>query len=255
MALALVVDKLEAVAEAHRALYAEKDGKFHLDVSGLEDTTGLKSALQKERDAVKEAKRLANELTTRFAGIDPDKVRGMMEKLDQDGEAQLIAAGKIDEVINKRTEKLRADLQKQLDAEAGKTKAADERSKKFSQRVLDNHIRAASATAGLHKHAVEDALFRARQMFALNDEGDAVQIGADGAVVLGKDGKTPFSPSEWLEGMKEIAPHWFPAGGSGGSATGGAGGDAGGKTITRANFNLLNDTDKRAVVKTHKIVD
>jgi len=38
--------------------------------------------------------------------------------------------------------------------------------------------------------------------------------------VLGKDGKTPFSPAEWIESMTEIAPHWFPASSSGGGASG-----------------------------------
>src|SRR5574340_829949 len=102
MALALVVD---AVPAGQEAFYVEKDGKFHLDVTGIEDTSGLKSALQKEREAAKEASRKAKELEDKFAGIDPAKVRDMMAKLDQDGEAALIAAGKFDEVVAKRTEK------------------------------------------------------------------------------------------------------------------------------------------------------
>jgi len=227
MGLALVVDKLDAVAETARALYVEKDGKFHLDVDGLEDTSGLKTALQKERDAAKEAKRIAKEIEQRFEGIDPAKVREMMTRLENDGEAALIAAGKIDEVIAKRTEKFKAESARQIaDAQAA-AKAADARAAKFSQRVLDNHIRQAATKAGLHQHAIEDALFRARSMFTLGDDGDAIQLGADGAPVLGKDGKTPFSPSEWLEGMKETAPHWFPAGSSGGGGGGNGKGSGG----------------------------
>ena len=54
MALKLTVDTLDGIDESHHALYAEKDGKFHLDVDGVEDTTGLKSALDKERKANRE---------------------------------------------------------------------------------------------------------------------------------------------------------------------------------------------------------
>lgn len=219
-ALPLSVDKLDDVPEAQRSLYIEKDGKHVLDVTGMDDNSGLKTALQKERDAAKEAKRIAKEMEERYAGIDPAKVREMMSKLDQDGEAALIAAGKIDEVIAKRTQKFQTETQRRIDEAIATAKASDGRAKKFEQRVLDNHIRQAATKAGLHQHAIEDALFRARSMFSLSEEGDAIQLGGDGAPVLGKDGKTPFSPQEWLESMKETAPHWFPAGNSGGGGAG-----------------------------------
>jgi hypothetical protein len=47
--LKLVLDSIEGLDETTREMYVEKDGKFHLDVDGIEDTGGLKSALQKER--------------------------------------------------------------------------------------------------------------------------------------------------------------------------------------------------------------
>lgn len=254
-ALSLTVDDISTVPEAQRSFYVEKDGKHHLDVTGIEDTSGLKSALQKEREAAKEARQRQKELEQRYEGIDPDKVKAMMAKFETDDEAKLIAAGKLDEVVAKRTEKLRVELQKQVDAARNETKAAIERSGKFSQRVLDNHIRAAATKAGLHAHAVEDALFRARNMFSLDDAGEAVQLDSEGRPVLGKDGKTPFTPVEWLESMKETAPHWFPASGSGGGAGGGSR-DAGGvKTINREKFNQLNPVEKAKILKTHKLVD
>lgn len=226
-ALPLIAEKLEDIPEAQRSLYVEKDGKMHLDVEGVEDTAGLKSALQKERDAAKEAKRLMAEMQARFAGIDPEKVKAMMHQFEADGEAALIAQGKIGDVIAKRTEKLRDELKKQVELAEANAATAGKRADKFSQRVLDNHIRLAAGKAGLHSHAIEDALFRARSMFSLTEDGDAVQLAADGTVTLGKDGKTPFSPAEWLESMKEATPHWFPASGSGGGASGGGKGGKG----------------------------
>ena len=254
-ALPLSVDKLDTVPEAQRSLYVEKDGKHVLDVTGLEDTSGLKSALEKERQAVKDAKAAARALEAQFAGIDPVKVKEMMARLDQDGEAALIAAGKLDEVITKRTEKLRVELQKQVDAAHAEAKAAAGRAGKFSQRVLDNHIRAAAAKAGLHTHAVEDALFRARTMFTLTEDGDAVQLDADGKPVLGKDGKSNFTPAEWMESMKETAPHWFPAGSSGGGGAGSGSGAGGAKVISRSAFNALSADEKSVIAKTHVIKD
>ena len=104
------------------------------------------------------------------------------------------------------------------------SEAASKRAQAFQGRVLDDAIRAAAAKAGLHQHAIDDALFRARSMFSLDETGNAVQLGDDGRPVLGKDGKSPFAPLEWLEGMKDKAPHWFPSTASGGGAGGGGAG-------------------------------
>jgi len=259
MGLALEVDKLESVPESQRGWYEQKEGgKFALDLARveIEDSAGLKTALEREKQNAKAAEKVRKELEARFAGIDPDKVREMMARFEGDEEGKLIAAGKIDEVVARRTEKLSKALQKQVDEAVVKEKAANDRAAKFSQRVLDNHIRAAAAKAGLHAHAIEDALFRARAMFSLNDAGDAVQLGADGHPVLGKDGKTSFTPGEWLESMKEVAPHWFPAGGSGGGAGGDKGAAGGGKTITRTQFDSMNPVERAKAVKDGvKVVD
>ncbi len=256
MALAKVVDAAPAGQEA---LYVknEADGKFYLDVEGgFEDTSGLKSALQKERDAAKEAARKARELEDKFKDIDPDKVRDMMKKMDQDGEAALIAAGKFDEVLAKRTEKLRADLQRQIDEANGKAKSAEERVWQYSQRVLDDRIRDA-VVGKVHVHAIKsnDVLRAAREIFTLDTNGDAVQLGADGKPVIGKDGKTPYSPSEWIEDMVAIAPHWFPSDSTGGGAGGSKDASSGGKTMKRAAFDALPARERAAASKQYQIVD
>lgn len=155
-----------------------------------------------------------------FEGIDPVKTRELLSRFENDEEAKLIADGKISDVIDKRTEKLRQEAERKVAEATAKAEAATKRALAFQGRVLDDAIRAAAAAAGIHKHAIDDALFRGRSMFALDEGGQAVQIGSDGHPVLGKDGKTPFSPAEWLESMKEAAPHWFPAQGSGSGSSG-----------------------------------
>lgn len=217
MALNLVVEKLEAVPEAVRALYVERDGKFHLDVDGVPDVTGLKSALESERASAKAEAKAKKELEARYSGIDPDKYRQIMSKFEGEEEAQLIAAGNLDEVVAKRAAKRDTDWQKKLDAVSQAAELEKARAEKFLGRVLDDQIRAA-VNGKVHEKAVEDALFRARMMFTLDDNGYAVQKDSDGAIVIGKDGKNPFTPAEWIESMRDAAPHWFPATGSGSGA-------------------------------------
>lgn len=260
MGLALMVEDVATLPEAVRTLYKAVEGKagFHLDVDGLEDTAGLKSALSTERATAKAAKKVADEALTnlkRFDGIDPEKTRALLSKFNDEEEAALIASGKVDEVINKRLSKREAEFNKQLAAAQGTAEAATGTANKFKTRVLDNHVRAAAAKAGIHAAAIDDALLRARSIFALNEEGDAVQLGSDGAPVLGKDGKTPFTPSEWLESMKDAAPHWFPSGNSGGGAAGDKGGKSGGTVMKRTEFSRLSPAEQAKTVKTHTIVD
>lgn len=258
-AIAPIVDKLDAVPEAQRGWYEPGKeanvGKFVLnhDKVEFEDTGALKSALQKEREAIKveKAARKAEreELLRTYEGIDPVKTRALLAKFDGEDEAALIAAGKIDEVINRRMEKHTKAQQKLIDEAAERENGALEVVDTFMERVLDNHIRAAAAKAGLHASAIDDALLRARSIFSLDDDGEAVQFDDDEEVVLGKDGKTPFSPDEWLEGMKETAPHWFPAGATGGGAGGDGKGKGSGKTVTRAVFEAMNPFDRAAAIK------
>lgn len=231
MALDLVVDSLDAVPEAVRSLYVEADGKFKLDVSGVEDTRGLKSALEKERQAAKDAKRELEAERAKLAGADIEKLKALQSRYENDEEARLIADGKISDVIAKRTEKERAEWQR-INAETqAKVEAAEAKAKAFQGRVLDDAIRAAASAAGLHKHAIEDALFRGRNLFTLDAEGNAVQLDDSGKPIIGKDGRTNYSPSEWLDSMKEQAPHWFPVNNSGSSGAG-RGGKGSGKDFS-----------------------
>lgn len=57
MALPAIIEQLEEVPEELRSYYVETDdGRFRLDAEGVEDVSGLKSALEKERAARKALK-------------------------------------------------------------------------------------------------------------------------------------------------------------------------------------------------------
>lgn len=190
-----------------------------------------------------------------FDGLDPAELRALKERLDADDDAKLLAEGKKNLVIEKYTERMRAQHQADLAAKDEKIAAEAARADAWKGSVLDNQIRA--VTVGLHKGAVEDALLHARNIFSLDAKGNAVKLDADGRAELGKDGASPFSPAEWIETMKELKPHWFPmdnSGSGGGSDT--RNGSGSGKTLSRANFDKLTVPQQRdAVLTGTKIVD
>jgi hypothetical protein len=96
-ALATVLEKdaWEKLPKDVQSLYPLKDGKYTLDVE-FEDNSGLKSALQAEREARRKAEKLAKETTEKFEGLDIEQVRTMLAQMDESEEGKLIKAGKID---------------------------------------------------------------------------------------------------------------------------------------------------------------
>lgn len=178
-----------------------------IDKAVSEQVSGLKAKRDELLGKVKEQ----SDNLKRFEGIDPDTVKGMLKRFENDEEAKLIADGKLDEVINKRTERLRGDVDKQLKEANSKVEKAEIFANKFRARVLGDEIRSAAGKAGALSSAQEDLILRAKGIFQINDEGQAVAVDEDGNPVMGKDGRTPLSPAEWIESLKESAPHLFPA--------------------------------------------
>jgi hypothetical protein len=212
-----------------------------IDAAVAAEVKGLKA---KNGELLAAQAGLKTKLAT-FDGIDPDAVRNILKRFSDDEEAAMIAKGEIDKVLEKRTERMRTDFERQLNETRTAGEGAAKRAKAYEARVLDDAVRAAAAKAGLHQHAVEDALLAARTMFSLDDSGTAVQLGEDGKPVLGKDGKSPFSPAEWLESLKPTKPHWFPANASGG----GAGGNKGNGSAHTKNAREMTTAEKAAYIK------
>lgn len=203
-----------AVKEATSGLAANKD-----------EILGEKKKLQEQLDAV----------AKQWEGLDPEAVRTIMSRLENDEETRLLAEGKTDEVIARRTERLQADHAKQVEklqaALAERDEALNGATSKVKQLTVSHSLQKAASELGLIPSAIDDALARAMNVFQVDDNG-RLTVQENGATVYGKDGKSPMSPAEWLETMKEKAPHWFPAP-TGGGAAGGAGGKGGKHQITR----------------------
>lgn len=213
-----------------------------------QQVSGLKAKNQELLGSLAQQK----ETLKKFEGIDPDKTRELFKRMENDEESRLIAEGKLDEVLKKRTERMKNAYEQEAAAERNARQAAEKRAQAFADRVLENEIRAVASSAGIHPHAVEDALFRARTVFELSDDGKAVAMENQ----FGKDGN-PLTPAEWFGDMKTKAPHWFPAQGSGGGAQQSkAGTGASDKTITRAQFDAMSPTERTQAMRSKiQVVD
>lgn len=140
-----------------------------------------------------------------------DKLMEMKKNIEANEEMKLLAEGKLEEVLKKRTEARDRDFAAQLAARDSKlneyesiVKAKDERLKALA---IDGSIRAAYAELDFEPAAMDDILLQARTMFHMDEDGNVAPRDADGVLRMGKDGRTPLSAKEWLEGLAEKKPY------------------------------------------------
>jgi hypothetical protein len=130
-----------------------------------------------------------------------------------------------------------ADLAAERDRIAAERDDARRRLDAMQARQLAGRIREACRVAGLHPAAVADAERAAREHFRVDDQGEAVPLRDDGVPL-----------ARWLERMREEAPHWFPATGSGGGASPVSSSSPSSPTMPRRQFEQLPPKQKRAVL-------
>lgn len=202
------------IPEALREHYVERDGKWVLDAEGVEDVTGLKRALERERA---EKARLEG-IAAKFKNLDPEKARAALAQLEAIEDKELIAAGDVEKLLQVRTDRMRQDYDSRLAAVTGEK---DTLSTKLSELLIDNGIQQAAIKHKVRETAVPDALNRGRAVFKLVD-GKAIPHKPDGSVWYGKDGNTPLTQDEWLGSiLTQEAPHMFEQSTGGGTPPGG----------------------------------
>lgn len=226
--LKLVLESLDGLAESVAALYEKgADGKFHLQT---EEDEGAKAKIAEFRENnIKLAKEL-DQMKKKFDGVDLEELQAMKKKLQAIDDKKMIEAGKIDELVAQKVERMRLDYEEQIK----QLKAAiDEREKslgsttqRLSEVLIDSEItKAVNAVGVVRKEAMRDILARGRQTWRLED-GKPVPKEGD-RLLYGKDGKDPLTFDEWAQALVMQAPFLFETSGGGGAAGGAGNGGVG----------------------------
>ena len=116
-AIPFVADSLEAIPEAQRGLYKPDGDKFRLDLDGYEDPAGLKSALDKERKAAKDAVAMAK--AWKELGKTPEEIQELLAAQAQAERDKLVKGGEWDKLKGQMTEQHQAELAKREEAVKG----------------------------------------------------------------------------------------------------------------------------------------
>jgi len=213
-------EEFEKLEEQYKQFYVEADGKFVLDAEGVEDVSGLKSALESERKERKNLAKQLADLTTKLGDADPEKAAEALKKLQELEDKNLLDEGKVDELVAKRVERMKVDYENQIKAFNNTLETSKQETEKLNSRLsevlIDNALREAAVKAKVRPTAIADALLRGKQVFRLQD-GVPTPLNTSGEVVFGKDPNKPMTMAEWLESLTQEAPHLFE-GSSGGGA-------------------------------------
>lgn len=248
--LEIQYDSLQAVPEAFRPLYSEKDGKAVLTgVNGLKtqaDINNLSEALRKERNDHKAAQDALKPWST--LGKKPEEI---MSQLDRIAELELAAAGKIDdkkitEMVESRLGQKIGPIERQLRESTTLldtvTKERDTFRDQLYRRDMVDVVRGVAVDMKVVPSAMADVELFAQ--FALERQEDGTYITKSGipGVTPGVDAKG------LLKEMQKHRPHWWPAS-SGGGAGGGTGGINGDKNPwSSEHWNL---TQQGQIVREH----
>lgn len=227
--------------------------KAAIDQAVSTQVAGLKA----NKDEILEEKRKLKEqydaLQAKWGDLDPEKVQGLIQQFEQSEEAKLIAEGKIEDVLNKRTEAMRQDADTRVQAALGKVTDLEDTIKakdaKIAELVIDSKVRDAAGALKCEPRAIKDIVLNARMVFGLDENHEPVARTPDGTLRMGKNGKDPLTPAEWLEGERENSPHWWGSN-SGGGASGGTKLPDGGK-LTEEQLNNMSPKQKMVYAMTH----
>lgn len=223
--LKLVLDSLEDVDKDSRDLYVEKDGKFHLDVDGVEDTSSLKGALSKERKAREELQKTVRRWEK--LGKSDEEIADLIEAAAKAEEDKANKAGEWDKLKAKMVAKHEADIK----AERDKTAAM--------QKMLEHHlVDAAAATAIASAKGTPELLLPhvQRQVRVVEEHGEfsVKVVDARGEPRVNAKGD-PLSIAELVSEMRqsEIFGRAFEGTGQSGSGTRPSNGGGGNPPVKR----------------------
>lgn len=200
-----------------------------LDLAAIpqpEDVSGLKSALQKEREQVRSWAKL---------GETPDAVQRQMADLAEKAKG----SGKGAEDAQAKLDALKAEYD-------GKLGERDQRIQKMMQANAAASLKAELAKAGFIPEAIDDIAATALGRLEYNEDGSPKVLTSDGKPMIGSGADHGATLSDLAKELAASKPYAVrDAGkGGGGKPPSSSGGTPGQKTISRADYDAMGQHER-----------
>lgn len=218
---------------------AGEGGSHSDDISKLLATPEMQAALQKRIDEevaglkkknseLIEKTKTLKESMSQFEGLDVERIKAFQKQIEENEEMKLLSEGKIEEVVDRRTEAMRKDFTSNLTARDSKIEELSQILKKkeedLTALVVDGQIRESYIALDFEPTAMDDIIALGRKTFVMDESGKATPRDGHGNIIFSKDGKSPIGAAEWLENLAERKPYLRRASsGAGASGSGGRG--------------------------------
>lgn len=231
-----VFEKKEDAPEWLRSSLLEQDGKFVFEAELPTETAGLKSALQKER----EAKAALEKSLKGFEGVDAEEAKRLKAEAEQIAAEKLKSKGDWDTREKQLKDQLAADLTKRETHFQTELKAREEKIAKLQSSLEKSLVEAQATTAIAAAKGTPELLMPhvMRQVKVVEENGEYVArvLDAQGQPRIANVKGDPFTIANLVEEMKAntVFGRAFEGTGAGGSgAPSDSGGGAKAFTLTR----------------------
>jgi len=257
----IMYDTQEAVPEPFRAIAAEKDGKYMINVvpkADLDQFRNTNIAVVKERDTLGGLiGRLKTDLE--FDDADPDtfitNYKEMVDIKKKVADGKLVADTSLESALEAKTGEMKRTYDGQILALTNTNKAlAGENGtlKTQLQRTqIDTKLTEAinHPESGALPQATRQILREAHEVFSVDEHGDLIPKDPKGNIIYGADGATPMTPAEFLKTLEETSPFFFKTAQGGGAG----GGNGGGGGLTPAQIAAMSPAEKMNYGRQHNM--
>jgi len=219
----LTKNEYDALPEAKREDYRQEGEEWFLDAEGIEDVSGLKSALRKQQEENKKIKDEQRARADLYKDLDPEKAREAMKKLEELENKSLMDEGKFEELFAKRTEAMKRDhenqltaVQKSLDGEKQRNGVLESQ---LSRTLINTELVRNAGDLKIKSEFVDLLQLRAEKDWTLDEHGNPVWK-VNGEIKYGKDGQ-PATMQEYLGEIVKSRPTMLePSSGGGANGSG-----------------------------------
>ena len=198
-----------------------KDAVKNAVSSGLQNSIDdATKGLKQKNEQLIEGLSAAKDQLKSFEGFDAEKVKIMLEQIDQSEEAKLIADGQLDEVVKRRVDKDRGVYEDQItELKTNSDTLVGERDhykSKYEGNKINDKVRLSAIEAGVDPLAVEDVLSRARNVFSVSESGEVEARDKNGELLRTSDNQL-MTTNRFVEDLKKSCPYYWPGSQSSGA--------------------------------------
>jgi hypothetical protein len=172
-------------------------------------TSGLKS----KNDELLGKLSKSNDKLRAFGDLDPEGIKTMMANFNQSEDAKLLSEGKFDELMEKKTDRIKAEYNDQINELSQKFEKTSESAAFYKQalekKTIDDAVRNAALKENVLPQALDDVLRRAGDVFSINQDGELEARDSSGQLRKTEDGML-LKPENFVESLKKEAPHYWP---------------------------------------------